>query len=176
MQGRANEGDALQVWRENRPRRNSGNRAGMIKRIWDRCGGKIRRVRGTRKNRTLGKGQKMLQNPENTCKTYIHTMKLKWQDHDRLIFKAKSMKKKRSWRTCWWIAQSYPEGELNVFAYLLRHGAQYREYRPRDDTRGKVRGSTKAWGFILWRHWMYEMWWQASRSHSQQPSLHKTAG
>lgn len=45
MQGRANEGDALQVWRESRLRRSSGDRARMIKQIRDRCGGKIRLVR-----------------------------------------------------------------------------------------------------------------------------------
>lgn len=33
-------GDAAQVWREGGPGQNSGNRAGLIKQIQDRCGGK----------------------------------------------------------------------------------------------------------------------------------------
>ena len=41
--GRANEGDVAQVWREGRPGRNSGNRAGLIKHTQDRC------VRGAKK-------------------------------------------------------------------------------------------------------------------------------
>ena len=35
----------MQVWRESRLVMNSGNRAGLIKQIPDRCGGKIRLVR-----------------------------------------------------------------------------------------------------------------------------------
>lgn len=39
-EGRANEGDALQVWRGEPAGMNSGNRAVLIKQIQDRCGAK----------------------------------------------------------------------------------------------------------------------------------------
>ena len=48
-EGRADEGEAAQVWSEGGQGQNSGNRAGLIKQIQDRCGGKIMLVRKNRR-------------------------------------------------------------------------------------------------------------------------------
>lgn len=57
-------GDAAQVWREGGPGQNSGNRAGLIKQIQDRCGGKIMLVK---KNRRVEKENNI------NLKTYKNT-------------------------------------------------------------------------------------------------------
>ena len=68
-EGRANEGDVMQVRREGRPGRNSGNRAGLINQIQDRCVGKLRLVRSTGKQKRTEEGTKNHHiNLENTHK------------------------------------------------------------------------------------------------------------
>lgn len=76
MQGRANEGDALKVWRENRPRRNSGNRAGMIKQYTRQAWRENQAGEGHENKQNTGKRAKDVTKPRKHMQN-THAMKLK---------------------------------------------------------------------------------------------------
>lgn len=81
MKGKTNEDDAVQVRREGRQGKNSGNKAELINQIQHRFGGKIMLARSTRKQegrQNTGKGQTTAQNQ----KTHTHNEKIKSHDYD----------------------------------------------------------------------------------------------
>ena len=65
--GRAGEGDVVQVWREGRPRKHSGNRAGLIKQTQDRC--ERENQAGEEQNKKIGGRMEHWQKTKDHTKT-----------------------------------------------------------------------------------------------------------